>query len=100
MVRVSRRGVLSSLVSVAFAIGGRARAAVPGPPVARLSPVTDTYFGTPVVDDYRWMETFPRTPEWDTWLKGQADYARRVLDALPDRAAMPRRSAVTTTRWK
>jgi len=56
--------------------------------VARIERVTDTYFGTPVVDDYRWMETFPRTPEWDTWLKGQANHARGVLDALPQRAPM------------
>jgi len=88
MVRVSRRIVLSSLVAVTAAIGKRARAAMSGPPVARLSPVTDTYFGTPVVDDYRWMETFPRTPEWEGWLKGQADHARRTLDALPDRPAL------------
>ena len=84
--RMSRRGVLGSLAAVAAA--GQARAATAGAPVARIERVTDTYFGTPVVDDYRWMETFPRTPEWDGWLKGQADHARNVLDALPQRAPM------------
>jgi prolyl oligopeptidase len=88
MTWMSRRSVLSSLAIAAAATGHRALAAPAGPPVARVAPVTDTYFGTPVVDDYRWMETFPRTEEWNVWLKGQADHARRVLDALPDRPAM------------
>lgn len=61
----------------------------PKPPVARIAPVSDDYFGQQVVDRYRWMETRD-TPEWTGWLKGQADYARYVLDGLPTRKAAER----------
>ncbi len=54
-----------------------------GPPVARIAPVTETLFGTPVTDRYRWMEA--EGPEWQAYVKGQGAYARRVLDAIPGR---------------
>ncbi|ESQ87012.1 prolyl oligopeptidase family serine peptidase [Asticcacaulis benevestitus] len=57
------------------------------PPVARTAPVSDFYYGQQVVDRYRWMETRD-TPEWTKWLKGQADYARHVLDGLPNHRAI------------
>jgi prolyl oligopeptidase len=61
--------------------------AAAGPPVADVAPVTDMYFGIPVVDPYRYMEDM-KDPRARAWLKGQADYARSVLDVLPDRAAI------------
>lgn len=63
-----------------------AAAAQPGPPVAPLRAVSDTYFGTAVVDPYRWMET--DSPEYAAWMKGQADHTRQVLDGLPLRSAL------------
>src|SRR5271170_3625737 len=39
------------------------------PPVAPVKPVTDTYFGTTVVDPYRWMET--STDELLVYMKAQ-----------------------------
>lgn len=62
-----------------------------GPPVAPVEPVGDSYFGTEIVDPYRWMEARPHSERWSAWLKGQGDYARRQLDRLPPRAAMMRR---------
>ena len=59
-------------------------------PVAPVRPVTDTYFGTPVVDPYRWMESLD-TPEVQDYMKKQADYTRVALDAIPGRAAMLKR---------
>ena len=56
-------------------------------PVAPVRPVTDTYFGTPVVDNYRYMEKTD-DPEVKAWMKGQADHTRAVLDSLPGRAAL------------
>jgi prolyl oligopeptidase len=56
-------------------------------PVAPVRPVTDTYFGIPVVDRYRYMENLD-DPEVQSWMKGQADYTRGVLDRIPGRAGM------------
>ncbi len=58
--------------------------AADGPPVAPVRPVTDTYFGTQVVDDYRWLEDL-RNPEVQAWMKAQAAYAKGVLEAIPGR---------------
>ena len=49
--------------------------------MAPVREVADTYFGTRVIDPYRWMET--DSPEFSTWMKGQADHTRSTLDALP-----------------
>lgn len=89
MSSITRRLLLASAAATGALAAVRGIAASPArPPVARVAPVTDRYFGTAVVDDYRWMEAFPRTDEWHGWLKGQADYARAALDALPRRAEL------------
>ena len=62
------------------------------PPVARVDPVIDHYFGEALTDRYRWMEN-PKDPDWLPFLKGENDYARAVLDALPGRDALARRIA-------
>lgn len=64
----------------------KAGAAVSAPPapVARVQPVTDTYFGETVVDPYRWMEN-DKDPDWLPFLKGQNAHARAYLDAIPGR---------------
>ncbi len=56
-------------------------------PVAPVQPVSDTYFGTTVVDDYRYMENLD-DPQVKAWMKAQADTTRRRLDALPGRQAL------------
>lgn len=56
------------------------------PPVAPRIPVTDTYFGRRLVDDYRWLED-QTSAQSKAWMKGQADYTRAVLDSMPGRAA-------------
>src|SRR5277367_4919907 len=53
-------------------------------PVAPVRPVTDTYFGTAVVDPYRWMENL-KSPEVQSWMKAQNDYTRDYLSHLPNR---------------
>jgi prolyl oligopeptidase len=60
------------------------------PLVARIEPVSDTYFGTTVVDPYRWMEN-PKDRDWEPFMKSQAAHARAVLDAIPGRAAIAKR---------
>jgi prolyl oligopeptidase len=57
------------------------------PPKAPIRPVTDDYFGTKVVDNYRYFENL-QDPEVQQWIKAQADYTRATLDALPGHAAL------------
>jgi prolyl oligopeptidase len=54
------------------------------PPSAPIRPVTDDYFGVPIIDPYRYLEN-TNDPEVRTWMKAQADYSRSMLDRLPGR---------------
>ena len=54
------------------------------PDPAPVRSVTNSYFGMEVVDPYRWMED-SKSPEFQSWLKAESDYARAALDALPIR---------------
>jgi prolyl oligopeptidase len=54
------------------------------PPVAQVRPVTDDYFGTKVVDNYRYFENL-KDPEVQQWMKAQADYTEAVLGRIPGR---------------
>lgn len=91
---IDRRHFLGG--SAACAIAGLAPAAAaaaapppaPFPPLAPVRPVRDTYFGTSVVDHYRWMEGTPPNAEFARWLDAQGDYARARLDRLPGRARL------------
>lgn len=65
-------------------------AAVPAPAPAAMRPVSDTYFGTTLVDPYRWMEGKP-TPELLAYLHAQNDYTRAVFSQLPARARILQR---------
>lgn len=60
------------------------------PPVARVDVVKDTYFGETLSDPYRWMEN-DKDPDWLPFLKGQNDYTRSILDALPTRDRLLKR---------
>jgi prolyl oligopeptidase len=64
--------------------------AVEAPPAAPVRPITDVYFGTEVVDNYRFMENLD-DPEVQAWMKAQADYTRATLDRLPGRDALLQR---------
>jgi prolyl oligopeptidase len=54
------------------------------PPQTEKRPVTDTYHGVSVTDDYRWLENF-NDPAVKAWAQNQNAYSRRILDALPER---------------
>ena len=85
-------------MKTAFAFAALIVATVPiraqpaSPPVAAREPVVDDYFGTKVVDDYRWMED-RWSPRFKGWLEGQNAYARGVLDRIPGRDALQARVA-------
>ncbi len=54
------------------------------PPVAPVKPITDTYYGTNVVDPYRYMENL-KDPQVETWIKAQNEYTRGVLASISGR---------------
>src|SRR5260221_368820 len=50
------------------------------PPAAKVMPVTETFWGRKVTDNYRYMEALdPATIEW---MKSQGAYTRSVLDGI------------------
>lgn len=78
---------LSALAAAAVAAGPKAP---PRPPVARIEPVSETFFGETVVDPYRWMED-PKDRDWEPFMRGQDAHARAVLGGIPGREALKRR---------
>jgi prolyl oligopeptidase len=57
------------------------------PAPAPVKDVTETFFGVTVSDPYRYMEDM-KNPEVMAWMKAEADYARAVLDKVPQRAEL------------
>jgi prolyl oligopeptidase len=80
--RFNHRCLITPVVIVSASL-----AAAAPPPVASVSPVTDEYFGTQVTDNYRYFEDL-KNPQVQAWMKGQAQYARAVLDSIPGRKAL------------
>ncbi len=77
---------------LAFALASSAALAgdIPPAPVARVAPVTDTYFGETITDRYRWMEN-DKDPDWLPFLKQQNAHTRAILDTLPKRDELLKR---------
>ncbi len=74
---------LSKAVSVLYALFfSTAIFAQTAPPKAEVRNVTDDYFGTKIVDPYRWMEDL-KSDEMQKWMRGQADYSNAYLKKLP-----------------
>ena len=89
----------ASLASFLALVAVTALAAPPsepaGPPASPKRPVVDTYWGTSVTDDYRWLEDW-NDPQVKAWSEAQNAWARRHLDALPGVATL--RGEVTRLR--
>lgn len=75
-----------ALSLAAFAV---LRAATPAPETEKR-PVSDTYHGTIVTEDYRWLED-AKEPAVTEWTRRQNGYSRALLDAIPARGAILRR---------
>jgi prolyl oligopeptidase len=90
-----RSALLLGIAGLAFVLSAlrvasvRAAAdAVPSaPPPAPVHPVTDEYFGTKVVDPYRYMENL-KDPEVEAWFRAQNAYTRAILGRIPGRDAL------------
>jgi len=73
-------GIAVLLASLIPAVAS-AQSELPKTPVRA---VIDNYFGTNVVDPYRWLEN-TSDPEVIAWMKAQNDYTRAVLARIPGR---------------
>lgn len=58
-----------------------------GAPVAAKKPVTDTYHGVTVTDDYRWLED-GKDSAVQAWSKAENEYARKHLDGYAGRETL------------
>lgn len=88
--RVGQRLLALFVFASCTAIAGTAQdnAAPPAkPPVAPIRPVTTDYYGTKVVDPYRYMEDL-KDPQVDAWFRGQNAYTRAQLAKIPGRNAL------------
>lgn len=54
------------------------------PPIAPVKSVTENYYGTKIIDPYRYMENLD-DPNVQFWFEAQNDYARTTLARLPAR---------------
>ena len=64
-----------------------ATACLAQPPATPKKPVTDVYHGVSVTDDYRWLEN-GSDPTVRSWSDSENAYARKYLDALPQRPTL------------
>jgi prolyl oligopeptidase len=92
-VRVARL-LSNKCLPIAFAVFATTLAgqAAQGPgqktvPPADKRPVTDSYHGIKVVDDYRWLENWD-DPAVKQWSAAENTRTREYLDALPSRPAI------------
>jgi prolyl oligopeptidase len=70
-------------------IGPLALAAEKKPPETKRAAVSETYHGTSVVDEYRWLEA--SDDEVKAWSDAQNAHARSYLDRLPHAAEIKKR---------
>ncbi len=56
-------------------------------PETPVRPVTHTYFGKQVTDNYRWLEDV-KSAETQAWFKAQSEYTDSILNQLPGRDSL------------
>ena len=68
-----------ALSLAAQAIHGRGGIALPPPPDVDATPVTDDYFGTKIVDNYRWLED-AKSDQTRAFIDAENAYTNRYLE--------------------
>lgn len=81
--RLVARASSTAVLSFAAAAAVAATAPPPLPP----QPVTETLWGVPVADPYRFLEDV-KDPKVQAWLKEQASATEKLLASIPGRAAL------------
>jgi prolyl oligopeptidase len=81
--------MIASLFVLAAAVCA-ADDANPAPPIAEKRPLNEDFYGTKIIDNYRWLED-GKNPDTQKWVKGEMAYTRALLDPLPGREAIQKR---------
>jgi len=76
--------IVTCTVCGAQAIHGRDGITLPAPPAAETKPVVDSYFGTKVTDDYRWLED-AKSDETRNFINEENAYTAHYLKQAPIR---------------
>ncbi|MGD0940319.1 MAG: prolyl oligopeptidase family serine peptidase [Terracidiphilus sp.] len=71
-------GAVVGMSGLAQSIHGREGITLPPPPAVETNPVTDDYFGTKIVDNYRWLEDAKST-ETRKFIDAENAYTGRYL---------------------
>src|SRR5579863_4470866 len=71
-------GLLVCATAQSQTIHGRDGITLPPPPAVEARPVADDYFGTKIVDSYRWLED-AKSPETRAFIDAQNAYTARYL---------------------
>jgi prolyl oligopeptidase len=80
MTKITTKTLSIATLALALSILSTTGEAQLTPPVAPVRPVTDTYFGTTVVDPYRWMEA--GGPELLEYMKAENAVTQQALQPL------------------
>jgi prolyl oligopeptidase len=80
------RSLLCASIAAA-AIAVAAAQTAPAPPSTPVRPVTNSYQGVSVTDNYRWLED-GASPETKAWVAAQNAYTNAYVNALPQRPAI------------
>ncbi|MBV1775389.1 prolyl oligopeptidase family serine peptidase [Burkholderiaceae bacterium DAT-1] len=87
---IPMRAAMLGMTLIAASLSRMPAHAADMPPVAAVRPVTANFYGTEVVDRYRYLEDL-QSPEVKAWMQAQADYTRTLLDQLPGKDALAKR---------
>lgn len=71
-------GLLAIATASSQSIRGRSGIALPPPPEVQATPVTDDYFGTKIIDNYRWLED-EKSEATQAYIDAENGYTDRYL---------------------